>query len=247
MRKLIGFVLGLFISVLTFGQPGVGVGAGIVASSGGEAVIPEPAPSTLEDTDSCYAWFQAGDFTTQGDTVVTNWNDDTNNRDMSQATSADMPHYSGDIISVEATNENLSTGLLYNLPQPYYIYGIIRQDSYSSVTTIMEGSIGNMTLNQNGTSPQLAAYGTSYVLQNTNMSMDTWCVVRFFVNGASSSLQINETAASTGDMGTAVPSGWRIGDGGDDGSECSFYELIIMHTDYNEDSIYNYLSTNLPD
>lgn len=245
MKKLLIF-LGLFVSLSLFGQ-GMNVmhtTHRVIAVAGGGLY---PAPSTLSDTDSCYAWYQKGDFTETG-SGVSNWNDATNNQDLTQATDANRPPASGDTITLGA-NDQLSTGLLYNLPQPYYVYAIVRQNTWTSGRQALRSAAGGQQLANLTSTPRIAAFsGDEWTLTNDNMTLGTWFVLRYFVAGTDSKTQINATTASTGDMDAAVANGYILGNSGG-AADWSFLEVIIMQTNiaYNEDSIYNYLYDRLPE
>lgn len=250
MKRLLYILLflPLGISLSLQGQP-ISHNGSIVShqdqkvSTGYEPVDPYPAPAILSNADSTFGWYQVGDFTT--DVGVDNWNNATGTYDLVQATTDNQPLFSGDTITLGA-NDEVNTGDLV-LAQPVYAYMIARQNSYSNGDDAIGGSGLVAAISQINPSPNLATYSGAWIFNNTDMTIGDWHVVRYFIDGINSKLQIDEETASTGDMGTGTPSGWRLGF--PTAADWSFLEVIIMETEttYNEDSIFNYLYNKLPE
>ena len=85
------------------------------------------------------------------------------------------------------------------------VYAVMKQVTWSANLYLirLENSPAIGLRQSSGAEPQLVLQGDGAALAtNSNLALDTWGIVRFLYNGANSSLQINETAATTGDTGT---------------------------------------------
>ena len=201
-------------------------------------------PSTISDIDSTYGWYQAGTFSTDDDSVTV-WPDATN--DFDYVTEGFSPHFSADTITFTDVAHNLTTGDVLISPQSVFIYAIIRQDAFTSGRSVMFGGVNSRNLKQLSVSPRLSVFVGSWRYNNDDCTIGDWHVMRYFVDGSDSKLQIDAETATTTDVGGANQNGYGLGASDVDGASFSMYEMIIMHTDFNEDSIYNYLVDILPE
>ncbi len=139
--------------------------------------------------------------------------------------------------------------IAFTLNQPVFYYIVCKQTEWNAGRYIFDGNGADSgLLFQNLTTPKLRAYAGSLSGENANLSVDTWGIIRVCFNGASSKLQINETAAITGNFGASNPGGFTLASSGALGNQtpCKMEvkEVIIRKVaddSPDESIIYNYL------
>jgi len=173
-------------------------------------------------------------------TGVSNWADQSGNgRDLIQATAASQPALGTDalgrpIITFDGVNDYLKSAA-FTLNQPETIYFVGHQASWTLSDYIYDGNATNTgVLQQGGATPRLRVYAgkidtTLYTTANANLAVGANGVDVVVFNGASSSHQINKTAAQTGNAGAANMRGFTLGSKGVAGnySNIIVYEVII--------------------
>jgi len=156
------------------------------------------------------------------------------------------PLWSADGIAFDGTNDFLKTSP-FSLAQPEMIYAVMKQVTWTKDDYLFDGNATNGgKLTQDTATPKIGIYSGAYLTGNANLAVNTWGIVRALFSGASSSLQVNETAALTGNAGTAYMGGFTIGARG--AGDASFGRItakeIIIRKAYNaaDDAIlYAYL------
>lgn len=103
--------------------------------------------------------------------------------------------------------------LAFTLVQPEEIWVVGRQITWTAAGTIFDGAVANtMRLEQNisGASPQIAMLAPSGVATNSNWALLQKSVVTTVFNGASSSIQVDGNAATTGNAGASDGAGFTL-------------------------------------
>jgi len=205
----------------------------------------ETYPTVLDDGNTV-AWF---DYT-KGITEVTGvskWEDQSGNgNDLEQATGSKQPVLTSNGILFDG--DFMSTATI-TLTQPEFLYAVFRQVTWTDAEYFFDGkSAAHGMIRQNGTTPNIQAYAGSLSSDNSNLAVNTFGIVRVLFNGVSSKLQVNETAAITGDFGSTDMNGLVLGGRADDQlyGHVEFKELIlrkVSDTSGNETDIYNYLAS----
>lgn len=164
-------------------------------NSGGKAIL----------SLSPVAWYRYG----QGITVATGvsqWNDQSgNNSHLTQATGTNQPGLQGDgSILFNGTAHFMRTPSI-SINQPGTVYALARQVTWVAAVKLLDGVAagGRWVIQQKsgGASPQLEIFAGAAVAANSDLALNTYGVICAQFNGASSSLQINNNAAATGDAG----------------------------------------------
>jgi hypothetical protein len=159
------------------------------------------------------AWFRYGTGITITGSGVSQWDDQSGNgRHLLQATDANRPQK-------QADSSILFDGVAYflkcnafTLPQPVSLYLLMKQVTWTAGTGICDGNAVSTGLLINRTaSPQFALNVGADAAINGNLAVGSYGVVAAQFNGASSSLQINNTAATTGNPGSTAMGGFTLG------------------------------------
>jgi hypothetical protein len=211
-----------------------------------------PVPPVIEDGNTV-GWYIASDLSTITKDVsdfVSVWEDKLGSgRDLLQAVGANQPKWF-------ATNGILFDGLAHFMKtatftyvQPHQIYMVFKQVTWALNDTVFDGDTQNsVVFYQTATTPDLKLFAGINSAANSNLAVDTFGISRTLANGASSSLQINETTAVTGDFGTNNMGGFTLGGRGAAGSNpmnIQVKEIIlrkIVDTAPNNQAIYDYLA-----
>lgn len=187
-------------------------------------------------------------ITKDGSNYVSSHKGKLNGIDLLQATGSYQPLWiSPDYIRFDGVDNFLkSAGFTWN--QPEFLILVIRQVTWTNGDRIFDGNATNGgALMQNDSTPELGLYtnGAVAVAQNNNLAVGDWGIVRCTLNGASSKLQINDTAATTGALNTNSMSGLTLGRQGSNALQWSNFEYkeiiglnIAPSADY-ETSLYN--------
>lgn len=96
--------------------------------------------------------------------------------------------------------------------QPEFIYFVGRQITYTLNDELFSGNVGSDgSLVQNAGSPNIRQYAGGFGVQNANLVINIFSIIRILFNGAASSLQVNETAAIVSNPGAANMNGFILG------------------------------------
>lgn len=96
-------------------------------------------------------------------------------------------------------------GATSSLAAPHTAYLLCSIPAWVSNTYLIDGTGGaDGALIMFGSSPQLQQYGGNFGA-SVNLSFATWLILTSVWNGVSSSLEINNLGAATGNAGTSVP------------------------------------------
>lgn len=141
----------------------------------------------------------------------------------------------------------------FTLNQPTTIYIVFKEITYAIANFVLDGNgLISGSLRQYNGSPQLSIQADSGVgspvATNANLAIGTKGIATAIFNGASSSLQINNTTATTGNAGAVNMGGITLGTIGDASSQWSniqAYELTAFsaaHTAAQRTLVRNWLN-----
>lgn len=206
--------------------------------------------SSINDGDT-EAWYVYDDLSTITKTAVTNkvtaWNDKLgsgHNLIQADSTTPKTPIYSSNGVLFDGTNDVMETvGFTWN--QPCVIIMVVKQVTWTDYDYLFDGNTaaGSIAV-QRGTTPEIRIQAGNYLTGNTQLAVDTWGIMTVSFNGASSFMQINQTAQTTGNAGTNNMGGFALG-GNADGAQNSniqVKEIILRKSTTDLAAIYTYLS-----
>jgi hypothetical protein len=134
------------------------------------------------------------------------------------------------ILQFDQTNDVLKSGA-FTLNQPSTAFMSIRQLSWNSTRTLMDGNaLSSMRIYQNVGSPTLQMTSDAVnVVANANATVRLWKMLTCHFNGASSKFQVNNANDATGNAGAGNGGGVTIGAAGDNSlpSNLGFQSLVI--------------------
>ena len=186
--------------------------AGNRAAVGGAAssYLPSDNPASL------VGWFRMGVGVTSSGGFASAWADQSGNgHDLLQGTATNQPAYDGTAILTFDGVDNFMQTAAFTLNVPIQVSALVRQISFTNNDTFWDGiGVDLIDLFQNVTSPNVALYSGLTAANNTNMTIGTFFAVTALYNGASSSLKVGSTAATTGNPGTRNAGGFTLGSGG---------------------------------
>lgn len=187
---------------------------------------------------SLRAWFKSDVGITIA-TGVSQWNDQSGNANhLVQATGGAQPVVTAGAINglpaitFDGVDDHMVAA--FALAQPTTIFIVFSQPTWTVFDSVYDGAavVNDMSLQQASASPGLAIRaGVAAVALNNNLPTATFGLVTAIYNGASSELQVNNTAATTGDPGANGGAGIRLGARGDGAGgfgNVSIAEVIVM-------------------
>ena len=211
-----------------------------------------PPPAILLDGNTV-AWYRSyilATITKDGLNRVSRWNDflGSGHDLIGVGAVGTYPVWSNiGIVSVKASSQCLQTGAFAYI-QPEMIYMVCRQDAWTVASRLFDGipsAVGAIT--QFAATPALNAYAGAS-LNNVNLPLNTWGVIRLLINGVTSTFQIDLTASVNGNLGASNMNGFTFTADGifsiTGYSDLSCKEIIlrkIADTAPNQLLIYNYL------
>lgn len=176
------------------------------------------------------AWFRYGvGLTDDGAGLCSNWSDQSGNGRDLKATLTARPTIQADkSLLFDGVANSMNTGAIA-ITNPQTIYMLMNQVTWTSNDCFLGASAGVMQIQQAGSSPTIQLFGGSGVANNNNLTVGAFAVVAAVFNGASSSLQVNNTAATTGSAGTGSASNLFLGSQGVPGgfSNIQVKEVIV--------------------
>lgn len=216
----------------------IGIGNRITDVYGGSAWTPKAVAGLA-------AWHDVSvvsSITKDGSNFVSRWVDlSGNSRDLVQLTGANQPLYSAAGITFDGINDSMSCNYGFGvLPQPVTVFMVFKDVSWVNGRGVISGTnIAGMRQQGSGPTATLAgehklmannAAGLGCDNQTALLNVDNLCV--YILNGASSSLQFNNSPASTtgaANVGTNAPDGLILGarSGASNFSNIRVSELLI--------------------
>lgn len=165
------------------------------------------------DLPNLAAWYRFNQGITDAAGAVSQWNDASGNaRHLLQATGAAQPAKQGDgSILFDGTSDFLVASFALVQPASVVIFG--KQVSWTNSDGLCDGISpgGNFLITQGGSTPNLLTYAGAATPTNANLAINVYGMIAAVFNGASSSLQINATTATTGDVGAGNAGGFTLG------------------------------------
>ena len=195
------------------------------------------------------AWYDYNDLTTlTKDTSerVAEWEDKLGSgRDLLQSDDAKKLIYNYLGITATPTDDYMKTEA-FAFNQPLTAYLVARVNVWGEYRALMDGNGGASTIVYCRTStPSIKAYAGGLSDANSNLAVGAWGIVRVVFNGANSILQVNKTAAVTGNFGAQAAGGITIATAGDHSNAANFaaasYKEIIFKSGAGDDTEYNEL------
>jgi hypothetical protein len=205
-------------------------------------------PLILEDGNTV-GWYIASDLSTitkDGSDLVSVWGDKLGNNNLSQSTDARKPTWTANGISFISTSHLIKA---FALIQPYIIYAVQKVTSWNSGYYLFNGGNQDIGVYQATSTPKIyidAGAGCDYNA-NLNFTLNQKAILRCMIKGANSFIQMDSSAAVTGNSGSGNPGGFSIGRRYDyigNGADRIVNEVIVRKSadsTPNQTIIYNYL------
>lgn len=173
------------------------------------------------------AWYRyrQGIINTNGG--VSTWKDMTNQgRDLVQASAASRPTLLSDgTLSFDGSNDALAVA--FTLIQPFTIYLLFQQVSFTVGDVLLDGSTGTTKLSQVTGSPALAMNGGSALANSSTALIGSWAAAAMVFNSTTSVYQVGGGAApvtTSGDANTNNAGGLTLGS---DRSAANFANILV--------------------
>lgn len=161
------------------------------------------------------AWYRQGTGITSAAGLVSQWNDQSGNaRHLVQATGTNQPALQADGSILFDGVDNFLQASAFTLNQPFTIYLLGRQVTWTAGDRIFDGNTQDTTevlQTTAGASPQIRQFAGSQGSDNSDWTVNTYAVLVAIFNGASSVLQINNSTAVTSDAGAQNAAGFTLG------------------------------------
>lgn len=109
----------------------------------------------------------------------------------------------------DGTNHKMATSN-FTLDQPFTDYIVARQITWTSGDFLSSGTAGAAGITQRTGTPKIGLDAGSGAADNADATLGTKCVITAVFNGASSSLQVNNGTATTGNPGAGNPGGLSL-------------------------------------
>jgi hypothetical protein len=211
--------------------------------------IADSYPAILDDGNTV-GWFDMNNNITSVADVVSAWGDKSGLDHHLLSGVGNRPLWTEDGVYFDGFNDYMKCDA-FDLKQPMMIYAVIKQVAWASGDVLWDGNgaSNRCGLTQVTSTPRLASFSvwTQNVI-NDNLAVDTWGIVRAIYNGASSSLQVDNTAKATGTNNNNEPDGFVLGGTyiGTGAANICVKALIIRKISDGADdqtAIYNYLAT----
>ena len=160
------------------------------------------------------AWFRFNSGIT-GVTTVSQWDDVTGNANhLKQATETNQPALQVDGSILFDGVDNYLKCDAFTLNQPFTEYMLFRQITWTANDYFSDGntlaSTGFLQA-ELGATPEVSMYAGTGVATNDNLLLGTYGIASVVFNGASSLIQINNTIATTGNVGINNAGGFTLG------------------------------------
>jgi hypothetical protein len=164
-------------------------------------------------TTNMAAWFKYGTGITVTGLGVSQWDDQSGNgRHLLQAVDTNRPALQSDNSILFDGVDNFMACNPFTLPQPVTVYALFKEIAINVSGTVYydgNGASNRMALGNSGTLPRYLFAGAQ-AANNSNLAVGFYGAFAAVFNGASSSLQVNQTTETTGNPGTQAPNGFYL-------------------------------------
>lgn len=166
------------------------------------------------DVTGLEAWFRFNTGIVDAAGAVSQWTDQSGKgRHLLQATGASQPAKQTDgSILFDGTDDFMQCNA-FTLNQPMTVYLLARQVTWTSNDYFFDGNTGASVLlfqKNGGASPTISIFAGTIVADNGNLAVGSYGAICAIFNGASSSLQVNNTAETTGNAGAQNAGGFTL-------------------------------------
>lgn len=121
----------------------------------------------------------------------------------------------------------------FTFAQPCTLIALLRQNTWGSGNALLDGGAGAGLgqLLQTGSTPSLSIKAANTACANNAATLGTWRIVTMLLNGAASSLAVDNGTPVTGDIGAGTPGGLTLGaDGaGAHPSAVQFADVVALN------------------
>lgn len=166
------------------------------------------------------AWYRYGIGITSAATLVSAWADQSgNSRTLLQAIGTNQPTLTADNSVLFDGVDNFLQAVAFTFSQPLTGYLLLKHVTWVNDTYIVDGdTAASGSLLHSGTTPQVKLYAGALAATNSDLAVNTYGVMAYVLNGASSLIQVNNGTPTTGNPGAFNPGGITIGANGDAGA-----------------------------
>ena len=167
------------------------------------------------------AWFRFKLGITSASNAVSQWDDQSgNSRNLLQATGTNQPALQTDRSILFDGVDNFMKCDAFTFNQPETVYILCKQITWTLGGTFVDGNTAgsSIQISQRVGSPTLQIYAGLFVADNSDLAINTYGALAAVFNGASSSLQVNNNTATTGNVGAENPGGFTLGANSADGN-----------------------------
>jgi hypothetical protein len=208
----------------------------LTAISDDSAFVATPS-FTPADLTNLRAWYKSDAGITIA-TGVSQWNDQSGNGNhLVQANPARQPVVTAGainglpVITFDGVDDFLNDA--FTLVQPTTVFAVFRQRTWTINDYIYDGFASTgMGLSQRVATPGLSLIAGAAAANNTNAALSTYVLTTAIYSGASSVLQVNNTAETTGNPGIGSGDGVTLAASGGSStlftSDCEIAEVIVM-------------------
>lgn len=181
------------------------------------------------------AWYRFNTGITVVGAGVDTWADQSGNgRDFRQTTDTNRPTKEADGSITGDGADNSLRVTTFTLAQPFTVYVLYKMLSYADNDGIWSWlPSGTPQLTQNGTTPNIDLYAGSFACSNTDLEIDAWGVVASVVNGASSLIEVDDNAPTTGNAGSDSGTGLLLFEGSSGYGHGTIKEMIVFGAAHN--------------
>lgn len=135
----------------------------------------------------------------------------------------------------DGSNDRLAA-TSWSLVTPLTCFGVMRQISWVSGRYMLDGTtVNNMVLIQRTSTPRVSIFTPSTFIDNNDLVVGTTSMATLIFDGASSLVQINANAETTGTLPSGSPGGVVIGSSGSGTlfANMAFQEMTVYASDKN--------------
>ena len=243
MKKLL-ILLWFLIPALCLGQ-GINVTHMVMKPGAGGAAVGDSYPAAL---DTAYFWIEAtdnSDLTLDG-ADVDSWADKSSNKwDLTAVVDKEPQWLDGVGVQFDVNDEMAKTSV--SLAQPFTIFMLLRIDAVGAgqdFWDMNDGGDGKMEQYASSDRMSIDFGDAAAATEADDQEEDAWHVVRMYINGASSYIQVDEHTQRTADVGDLDIDIITLGN--ENADACADYTLrcmIIMNGEVTTamTAIYNYV------